>query len=347
MGIDKPEVRIVVHADVPDCLENYYQEAGRAGRDGNKSYAVLLHDDRDIEELSELHTKRYPSFEQIREVYNALVNFLQIPVYSGLNVSYTFRFDTFVKNFKLDSFTSHYALKALEQDGWIDFNEKSFVPSTVVFTTSKRQLYDFEKIHPHYEPLLTTMLRTYGGIFDYPSFVSEQLLSRLLRINEEEIIQRLKEINSFHIIQYTPQNDEPQIIFRRNRVPANELTMDLTAYNKRKQAFISRVKTMISYTSCSSCRSSFINQYFGDTPGKDCGVCDNCLRRSTAELSAREFKEIASAIVQHLSESSLTLPELLTKLDGMKKEKIRKTLQFMQVEEKITIDQRGQILLNS
>jgi ATP-dependent DNA helicase RecQ len=144
MGIDKPDVRTVVHIDVPDCLENYYQEAGRAGRDGKKSYAVLLYSGNDLEDLKNLHTKRFPSFDQIKEVYGAVCNYLQVAINTGEDNSYPFYFEAFIKNFKLDSHTALYSLKTLEQDGWLDFNEKNFSPSTIVFTTNKEQLYQFQ-----------------------------------------------------------------------------------------------------------------------------------------------------------------------------------------------------------
>ena len=227
MGIDKPDVRTVVHIDVPDCLENYYQEAGRAGRDGNKSYAVLLYDNRDVEELSNAHIKRFPSFTQIKDVYTALANFLQVGIHTGEGISYPFHFETFIKNFKLDSYTALYSLKTLEQDGWFDFNEKNFTPSTLVFTTNKEQLYQFQDSHPEYEPLLTTLLRTYEGIFDFPAFISENLLSRLMEQEEEKIKEILKKIAAFRIIEYIPQNDASFILFKKNRVGTEALTINL------------------------------------------------------------------------------------------------------------------------
>jgi ATP-dependent DNA helicase RecQ len=164
-------------------------------------------------------------------------------------------------------------------------------------------------------------------------------------MNEEEVKRLLKEITAFHIIQYSPQNDEPQIIFRKNRVPVDDFSMDLTAYNKRKEAFIRRVMTMIDYTKSTGCRSSFINQYFGDLENQQCGICDNCLRKGSDTLSPQEFEEISDSIVQHLNQSSLTLAELLVKLYPVQKFKARKAIRFLQAEQKIKTDEYGRILL--
>jgi len=286
MGIDKPDVRLVVHVDVPDCLENYYQESGRAGRDGKKSYAVLLYHEKDIAELNGLHAIRFPSEQQIKNIYGAVVNFLQIPSYTGQYKSYNFRFDEFIRNFKLNSNEALYALKALESDGWLEFNERNFSPSTLVFTTSKRELHEFQKSYPQQEPLLTTLLRSYEGIFDFPSFISEATIARLMKKDEVEIKKQLRTIASFGIVSYTAQNEEPQIIFKKNRVPVEDLTLNKTLYNKRKESFKRRVETITSYAKENTCRSRFISYYFGDKTAKDCGICDNCLRNKSREVPA-------------------------------------------------------------
>ena len=171
MGIDKPDVRTVIHADVPDCLENYYQEAGRAGRDGKISYAVLLFDERDIHELEGMASLRFPALEDIRNIYQAVANYLQIPTGAGEGQYYDFDISDFLKKFKQVSHTTLYSLKALEQEGWLAFNEQVFLPSSVMFAVNKNSLYEFEKTNPGLEPCIKTLLRAYEGIFDQPTSI--------------------------------------------------------------------------------------------------------------------------------------------------------------------------------
>jgi len=344
MGIDKPDVRLVIHADVPDCLENYYQEAGRAGRDGKKSYAVLLYDEKDLQELDGLHAIRFPTLKQIKNVYHALTGFLQIPAHTGEYKTFNFRFIEFIQNFKLNSNEALYALKALESDGWIEFNEKNFTPSTLVFTTSKKELAGFEKQYPQHEPLLTTLLRSYGGIFDFPAFISETVLAGLLKKEERDIGGQLQTIASFGVVSYTPKNEEPQVIFKKNRVPVDDLFLNTNLYNKRKESFVRRVQTIINYTKQMNCRSRFIGNYFGEDDAKDCCLCDNCLRKKSTELSGEEFEKISGIISNRLSQKQLTASELIREI-SIQKEKTWKVINFLQSENKIEPDDKGLLRL--
>jgi ATP-dependent DNA helicase RecQ len=223
MGIDKPDVRTVIHADIPDCLENYYQEAGRAGRDGKRSYAVLLYNEKDIADLEKSVPLRYPSMEEIRQVYQSVSNYLQIPSGSGEGQFFDFDISDFIKKFKLNSHLAFYSLKALEQDEWLSFNEQVFLPSTIQFTANKEYLYQFEKDHSQLEPLIKTLLRSYEGIFEYPAAISETLLAYLLKKEKDDIKKELMQLDNYSIVKYIPQKDKPQLFFSRNRVKAEAL----------------------------------------------------------------------------------------------------------------------------
>lgn len=346
MGIDKPDVRTVIHADVPDCLENYYQEAGRAGRDGKTSYAVLLYDNRDLSELEELAALRFPTQDTIREAYQSVSNYLQIPTGAGGGQYYDFDISDFLKKFKLASHTTLYSLKTLEQEGWLSFNEQVFLPATVGFTTHKDHLYLFEKEQPQLESLIKTLLRSYEGIFDHPVPVFEKMIAGLMKMNVEEIKKQLELLTRAGILNYQPQKDMPQIFLLRDRIKSEDIILDMVAYNKRKEQFRQRMKQMMRYIKEeAACRSRVIGSYFGDPGIRPCGICDNCLRQKSTQLTKEEFDTLHHRIINMVKYESLHTKDLLSRLNGVKKEKAWKMLEFLQAENKIEMDAGGRVSL--
>jgi len=346
MGIDKPDVRSVVHADIPDCLENYYQEAGRAGRDGEKSFAVLLYDDNDITELEGLAVIRYPSLDDIKNVYQSVANYLQIPAGTGEGNYFDFDINDFVKKFKLNTHTAIYSLKALEQDSWLSLNEQVFLPSKIKFTTTKEALYDFERSHPELEPAIKALLRGYEGIFDFPTSISEIVLIRLLKKDVGEIKKDLTQLHLYGIIYYEPQKDSPQLYFPRNRVKVEDLSINMDLYHKRKEKFIARVKNIVQYVQeLVTCRSKMIGSYFGDNKLHNCKVCDNCLRQKKVHIDEKEFEKISNRIQTVLAPQPLPSKELMDQLGTIKKEKAWKVIEFLQAENKLEVDNAGWVRL--
>lgn len=340
MGIDKPDVRFVVHMDLPESPEAYFQEAGRGGRDGNKSFAVLLYNKADIIELERNHENSFPPITFIKKVYNSLGNFFQIPVGAARDVTYSFNLSQFCESFSLNATLTYNSLKFLEKEGYIALSDALQNPSRIHLVVGKEELYRFQVSSKAYDDFLKVLLRSYAGLFSEFVKVNESDIAKRAGISVEEAIKKLQHLKNFGILDYEPQNSQPAITYLTERLDDRSLHISPEVYSDRKKFAKQRVQAIRSYAETRlGCRSTYLLKYFGEKTIHQCGQCDLCLERKASEISPEEIEKVRLQIKQIAQSQKVSTKEILLKLKGnLSEEKVVKIIKWLVDNGKLYVD---------
>jgi ATP-dependent DNA helicase RecQ len=340
MGIDKADVRIVVHLDLPDSIEAYFQEAGRAGRDEKKAYGVLLYEESDILDARHNLELSYPEPDFIRQIYQSLGNYYQLTPGTGRDLAFDFEIAGFCRQFNFKPIPVFNALKFIEREGFIILNEAIGNPSRILFNVRKDDLYRFQVENARYDPLIKMILRSYGGIFTEPAVINETELANRLSTSTDEIKKALNFLTQQEILTYLPRRDKPQLTFSSELIRAVDLKISPEHYFNRKKDAGKRLDSIIQYvTSSGNCRSKTLISYFGQSDIKRCGICDVCLNRNRAGLSELDFNNIVGIIKPLLRQQSLSMDALVEACRNINEEKVIRAITWLVDNEKIEISE--------
>lgn len=342
MGIDKPNVRLVVHIDLPDSPEAYFQEAGRAGRDGQKAYAVLLYAKGDKTNLSKRIPDTFPDKDYIRQVYEHINYHFQMAMGDGLGCMFAFNLDEFCRNFKHFPVQADNALKILTRAGYLEYTDEQDNGSRLLFTIRRDELYKLQEYDPDTEKLINLILRSYTGLFTDYAYISEETLATRSGLSRETVYETLVMLTKRHIIHYIPRKKTPYIIYTRERQETERIHLSPEVYERRKESYSKRIQAMIDYaTAQNKCRSRMLLRYFGEKNEHNCGHCDICLQKHPCGLKQGEFMDLKEYIIQSLSTEPCSAAEIGHKI-STDKEKLEQVLSFLLSEE--IINQKNGIL---
>jgi ATP-dependent DNA helicase RecQ len=342
MGIDKSEVRFVIHWDTPDSVESYFQESGRAGRDGKQAFAVLLYTPADKARLLDTIRKKFPTIDKIKDTYEALCNYLQVPLGSGKDSVFDFNMYDFISKYRLPVIETYNSLQFLQREGYMEFTEEINNPSRVHFIISRDDLYKFQVANESFDGFIKLLLRSYTGMFSEFIPINEEALSRKSAATRDTIYQYLVKLSAFNIIRYIPGKKTALVIFKEERLVRKALMISPDNYLHVKEKYETRLDKMIEYAdSDNHCRSVYLLNYFGEESDR-CGVCDVCRERNELDLSKYEFDIILEEIKSLLSNKSPDA-EKLVKLIDYPEDKVIKVIRWLLDHNKLIPDKNHKL----
>ncbi|MBT8194851.1 MAG: RecQ family ATP-dependent DNA helicase [Bacteroidia bacterium] len=330
MGIDKPDVRSVIHMDVPDNLESYYQEAGRAGRDEIDSFAIILYTDNDILSLNQKSKSKFPPIEEIRKVYKSICNYLQIAIHHGEGISYDFDFADYINTYNLNAIPTYSALKLLSLAGYLSISDAVYQPSKLKFKVDSAQLYTYQVSNKKVDEFIKVILRSYGGVFDEYTSIFEKEIAKRTSSTVKQTVETLNKFKKQEILDYIPYKDSPQLTLTLSRVDDKDLIISKDILKTRKEQYERRVNAMSSYLNLSTrCRNMMLQNYFGETPDARCGTCDYCRARNKLDLNHIEFNKLTEKIKSILGENALSVQKLTKEMHVPQSEKGLKAIRWL------------------
>jgi len=330
MGIDKENVRVVVHINTPTSLEAYFQEAGRAGRDGKLAYAILLTNKSDVIDLNRFVLSQFPSVQEIRDCYQKIADYFHIAVDTAEGESFEFDINDFCERYNLKTYKTYNILKYLEKEEFIKLTDSIHSPSKLHFIVDNTELYRFQVANVHYDSFIKLLLRSYSGLFENYVTINEQTLSSRFNSPPTQVVDLLEKLQQLEILKYLPRTNAPKLIFTKNRAEASTIKISEEILEKRKQLKKQKMESIIAYSeNITICRTQQLLDYFGEENNYKCGKCDVCVERNKLDISDLEFEKIKKYLQNILSEKEMISSEIVNTITDVREEKIIKVLQWL------------------